>query len=279
MLNLSDPSLVAGVTLFLIWLLATRFLLLWAARRLRSGTGHPFILAFINGYFYGLPLLLAPIIGVAEWRALIVGVLPRRLNSSYRVARVDVRCSPADPMKGIRPEVARHGAQTPRQLLIAVLILRARGKAGSLIRGTSLGHLAASRIVNATGTRVALLWLAFIVAACVPFAVVEDRTGAVVENHDHVPYLLDIDRGDTPGGVGRGLTWALPPDTRAWAFDVPGSGRADLVLFSTSCMELDRVAVDGTVIAVIEGGRFSSVTALGQLSKTPPVLEEGRHGC
>lgn len=134
-------------------------------------------------------------------------------------------------------------------------------------------------VVIATATRAALLSLAFLVVACVPLAVVEDRTGAVVENHDSTPYLLDVDRGDTPGGVGRGLTWALPPNARGWAFDVPGSGRTDLVLFSTSCEELDRVAVDGTVIAVIEGGRLSSVAPLGRLGETPPLLEEGRYGC
>jgi hypothetical protein len=140
-----------------------------------------------------------------------------------------------------------------------------------------MGHLA-STFVNAR-KRFACVPLLLAVGGCVPFAVVEERTGAVVENRDNVGYLLDVDRGDAPGGVGHGLVWTLPANVHAWAFDVSGSEPTDLVLLTTSCIELDRIAVQGTVSAVVDGGVFVEVGPLSQPVGPLSSLSEGRSVC
>jgi hypothetical protein len=125
-----------------------------------------------------------------------------------------------------------------------------------------------------------LLSTVLLSSGCIPFAIPEERTGAIVENRDQLTYLLDFEEAGIPVEPGPRLAWELPPGAPAWAMDTPGRGSGDLVLMTPACEVLDRVALDGsTLVVVVEGARFSSVTELGELDHTPPLLQEIEAPC
>jgi hypothetical protein len=141
-----------------------------------------------------------------------------------------------------------------------------------------MGHLA--QATQLTRIRACLgIFLAVGMSGCIPFAIREESSGALVENRDQVTYLVELQEDGVPVEATR-LVWEVPPGPEAWTKSGNGSGRAELVLLTETCQVLDHVALDDRMLdIVIEGATFSNVTDMGVLDYTPPQLQEIEVNC